>query len=286
MPLTNMLLLLAVHISDGLLTGPWLLGGFILTGVLIFYGSWRIRDEEIPQTAVMTAAFFVASLIHVRVLHTSVHLLLTGLVGVVLGRRAALAIPIGLFLQAALIGHGGLTTIGINSCVMTIPALGAWQLFAVLRRVPWVRERWFRTMLTGLSTLIWVLSAVYVTTLLVGGSEYGSRVTFGPLSLGSALALGMLVAWFDRKLENGPEFPLGLLIGESTVLLTVLLNCCVLAWGGYEDWTTLAEWIFAAHMPIAVVEGLVLGFTMGFLARVKPEMLGWNVEESACSPES
>jgi cobalt/nickel transport system permease protein len=234
----------------------------------------------------MTAAFFVASLIHVRVLHTSVHLLLTGLVGVVLGRRAALAIPIGLFLQAALIGHGGLTTIGVNSCVMTIPAVCAWQLFVALRHLPWIRERWFRSLLTALSALIWVLSAVYVTTLLMGRSDYGIHVTFEPLTLAIALGLSFLVAWFDRKLENAPEFPLGLFIGEATVLLTVFLNCCVLAWGGYEDWTTLAEWIFAAHMPIAVIEGVVLGFTMGFIARVKPEMLGATVEKSTCSLES
>jgi cobalt/nickel transport system permease protein len=283
--------LLAVHISDGLLTGSWLIGGFIATSLLILFGAWRIRDEEIPQTAVMTAAFFVASLIHIRVPPTSVHLLLTGLVGVVLGRRAALAIPIGLFLQAALIGHGGLTTIGVNSCVMTLPALFAWQLFALLRRVPWVREPWFRALLTALSTLIWTLSAVYVGALLVGGikilSQGAAQITFQPLTLGVVLVICILGIWLESRLENAPEFPLGLLIGELTVLLTVFLNCCVLAWGGEENWTTLAEWIFAAHMPIAVVEGFVLGFTMGFLARVKPQMLGWTAQENApCTLES
>lgn len=35
----------------------------------------------------MTAAFFVASLIHVPIGPTSVHLLLNGLLGVVVGRR-------------------------------------------------------------------------------------------------------------------------------------------------------------------------------------------------------
>jgi cobalt/nickel transport system permease protein len=276
--------LLAVHISDGLLTGPWLIGGFIVAGLLIWLGAWRIRDEEIPQTAVMTAAFFVASLIHVRVLYTSVHLLLNGLVGVVLGRRAALAIPIGLFLQAVLIGHGGLTTLGVNSCVMALPALFAWQLFSLLGKVRGVRKPWFRALLTAISTSIWTLSIVYVGSLLMGGREGSSRwaaqITFHPLTLGVVLILSTLSAWLERRLENAPEFPLGLLIGESTVLLTVFLNCTVLAWGGEENWTTLAEWIFAAHLPIAVVEGLILGFTIGFLARVKPEMLGWTVEEN------
>ena len=29
-----------------------------------------------------------------------------------------------------------------------------------------------------------------------------------------------------------------------------------------------------AHLPFAVVEGVILGFVVGFLAKVKPEMLG------------
>src|SRR6476660_9158966 len=111
------LALWAVHISDGVLAAPWWLGGFAVAGLLALFGAWRIREEEVPQVALLTAAFFVASLIHVRVGPTSVHLLLNGLVGVVLGRRAALAIPVGLALQVALLGHGGFTTIGINSCI-------------------------------------------------------------------------------------------------------------------------------------------------------------------------
>src|SRR5262249_54977640 len=114
--------LLAVHISDAVLTTPWLAAGFLVAGVLGLLGSWRIRDEEIPRVALLTAAFFVASMIHVRVGPTSAHLLLNGLLGVALGCRVGLAIPVGLFLQAALIAHGGFSTLGINSCIMVVPA--------------------------------------------------------------------------------------------------------------------------------------------------------------------
>src|SRR5947209_15408462 len=108
----------AVHISDGVLTWPWLGGGFAVAVVLAVLGAWRIRDEEIAKVAVLTAALFVASSIHVPVGPTSVHLLLNGLVGIVLGWRAALAILIGIFLQAAIMQHGGYSTIGINDCIM------------------------------------------------------------------------------------------------------------------------------------------------------------------------
>src|SRR5258707_1611107 len=129
----------AVHISDGFLTPPWWIGGFRVAGCMAVLGAWRIRDEEIPRVAVMSAAFFVVSLIHVPVpAGPRTHLLLNGLLGVILGRRAALAIPVGLFLQAALFGHGGVTTPGVNSCVIALPALLRWSPFSGPRLAPWV----------------------------------------------------------------------------------------------------------------------------------------------------
>src|SRR4051812_20489571 len=131
-----MLGLLAVHIADNVLDLPWLLGGFAVAAVLVWIGSWRIRDEEIPQVALLTAAFFLASSIHLPLGPGSVHVLLNGLVGVVLGRRACLAIPIALLLQCLLLQHGGLYALGVNSCVMTLPALAAGGLFAAVGRWP------------------------------------------------------------------------------------------------------------------------------------------------------
>src|SRR5947209_1769312 len=151
--------LLAIHIDPGFLTLPWCVGGYVVAGLLAAVGAWRIRDEEIPRVAVLAAAFFVASLLHVPVpWGPRTHLLLNGLLGVVLGRRALLAVPVGLFLQAALFQHGGLDALGVNSCVMGLPALLAWGLFAGLKRVPWVRRPWFRAGLVAASCLTFTLS--------------------------------------------------------------------------------------------------------------------------------
>src|SRR5918911_651142 len=104
---------LAVHISDGVLPLPWAAGGFLVAALLVGMGLRRLTDQEIPRLALLTAALFVASLIHVRVGPTSAHLLLNGLVGIILGWRSGLAVAVGLFLQAALIGHGGFSTLGV-----------------------------------------------------------------------------------------------------------------------------------------------------------------------------
>jgi cobalt/nickel transport system permease protein len=273
----------AVHISDGVLTWPWWAGGFAVAAVLALLASWRVRDEEIPRIAVLTAAFFVASLIHVRVGPTSVHLLLNGLVGVVLGRRAPLAILVGLGLQAVLLGHGGFTTVGVNTCVMAVPALLAGWLFAGLQRVNWLRHRGARAGIVAAGVGALLLGVIF------GGVVVATNpparwstpdVTFAwyvastPPVVACVVVVALAVAWAERRLDSAPEFALGLLVGVTTVLLTLSLNALALLWGGAEDWRSIVLLVFAAHLPISLIEGVVLGFTVSFLARVKPEMLG------------
>jgi cobalt/nickel transport system permease protein len=288
--------LLAIHLPDGVLSERWWLGGLGVMGVMLVFGAWGIRDEEIPRTALMTAAFFVVSLIHVPLPGSSVHLLLNGLLGVVLGRRAALAIPIGLFFQMALFQHGGWTTLGINSVIMGLPALLAWVMFAGLRRAPWVRRPWFRGLLVAAGVGVTVLGLAYVVALFTTnrlGSETleanrANAVAFHPGMLVLAAVLGLLAAFAERRLENAPEFPVGFVVGATAVLATVLLNSLSLLLGGTNraGMRTPALLLCLIHLPLAVIEGTVLGFLVGFLTRVKPDMLGWpSVEKPACATD-
>jgi cobalt/nickel transport system permease protein len=287
----------AVHISDNVLAESWCVGGFVGAAILAIVGAWRIRDEEISRVALLTAAFFVASQIHVPLgVFSSVHLLLNGLLGVVLGIRAGLAIPVGLFLQAALFQHGGYTTLGVNTCIMAVPALMAWQVFGLLRRVPWVRHPAFRACLVAASTFLWIIGLIFSVALLASNPweavsrldvTWATNLTFHPLSLAAALGAALLAAWGEERLGNAPEFPLGLLTGELAVLATTFLNCLVLVFGGKEDWPSLVLLTLVPHLFIALIEGVVLGFTVGFLAKVKPELLGWEpLENSECPVHS
>ncbi len=296
------MVLLAVHLADGVLNWPWLAGGFAITAVLAWLGAWKIRDEEIPRVALLTAAFFVASQIHVRIGPTSVHLILNGLVGAILGWRAALAIPVGLLLQATLLGHGGIAALGVNCCVMLIPALLARPTYLAFQRMPWLRRRWFRDLLVGFGMIAWLACLIVSLVLLLADSPAGPRlygwaldlarfspwpaptdetpmnlaafVLFHPFTLISCLLIALAAVRIDRRLENDENFLVGLLLGQFTVLETILLNSLVLAYGAQENWETLAKLVFVAHLPIAAVEGIVLGFTLSFLAKVRPDILG------------
>ena len=121
------------HISDGVLSPEVLAAGWLITIIILAITLKKTNIEEIPKLSVVTAAFFVASLVHFPVGPASVHLILNGLVGVIIGRLAYLSIFIGIVLQAFLFGHGGITVIGVNALDMGLPALAAYGIFRFWR---------------------------------------------------------------------------------------------------------------------------------------------------------
>lgn len=124
-----------MHIPDGILSASAAAGGYAAAGGLTWLSLRGIKKRYInprngiPKAALLTAAFFAASLIHIPIPPVSVHLVLSGLMGIMLGWFAFPAILIGLLLQAVMFQHGGLTTLGVNACLMGIPALLAASIF-------------------------------------------------------------------------------------------------------------------------------------------------------------
>lgn len=118
-----------MHISEGVLSPSVLAGGAALAAAGTAVGLKKLDYDRIPQVAVLTAAFFVASLVHVPIGPASVHLTLNGLMGIFLGWVAFPAILVGLILQAVLFQHGGLTTLGVNTLIMAFPAIVCFYTF-------------------------------------------------------------------------------------------------------------------------------------------------------------
>ncbi|MEJ2068848.1 MAG: cobalt transporter CbiM [Syntrophobacterales bacterium] len=112
-----------MHISEGVLSPAVLGGGAALTAVGTAIGLKKLDYEAIPRVAILSAAFFVASLIHVPVGPVGLHLVLNGLMGLLLGWLAFPASLIALFLQALLFQFGGLTVLGVNTFTMATPAV-------------------------------------------------------------------------------------------------------------------------------------------------------------------
>jgi cobalt/nickel transport system permease protein len=82
----------------------------------------------------MSSGFFVASLIHVPAGPSSVHLVLIGLMGLVLGWTCFPAMLIALLLQSLLFQFGGLTVLGVNTVNHAVPAVIMYVLLGGLAR--------------------------------------------------------------------------------------------------------------------------------------------------------
>jgi cobalt/nickel transport system permease protein len=175
-----------MHISEGVLSAPVLISGATLTAVGTAVGLKRLDYDRIAQVGILSSAFFVASLIHVNVGPSSVHLILNGIVGLLLGWAAIPAILVALTLQALFFQFGGITALGVNTLIMALPAVACHYLFRpFLWRGPAVA--------LGASFACGFL-AVFFSALLLGGALYFTEKAFLPVaSLAVAANLPVMV---------------------------------------------------------------------------------------------
>ena len=215
-----------MHIPDGILPVEIAVAGYGVAAAGLWYSLRKINqhDEpraEIPKAAMFTAAFFVASWIHIPLPPVSVHLVLNGLMGVVLGWYAVPAIVIGLFFQAVMFGHGGLTTLGVNAAMMALPAVLAFSLFR-LRLVFRQPRRWrtgalaFLAGAVGIGATVVILFVVLITTIssdldaaTARTAIYGLVLAHIPLVLIEGLLTALVVLFLGRvqpgMLDSGTE---------------------------------------------------------------------------------
>jgi cobalt/nickel transport system permease protein len=197
-----------MHISEGVLSAPVLVTGAGLAAAGVAYGLKKMDYDRVPQVAITSCAFFVGSLIHVPVGPTSLHLVLNGLTGVLLGWAAFPAILAALFLQAILFQFGGLTTLGINTLNMALPAVFCYFLFSRLIRS-------------------------------------------------------------ERKGLSGAA---AFLSGAAAIAMSGIMVAFSLVWSK-ESFLTTARVVLLSHIPIMIIEGIVTMTVVGFLKKVKKEVL-------------
>ena len=196
-----------MHISEGVLSAPVLVAGAAVALAGTAAGLKKLELDRVAQAGMLSAAFFVASLIHVPVGPSSVHLILNGIVGLLLGWAAFPAILTALLLQAMMFQYGGITTLGVNTVIMALPAVICYYLFG---------------------SLIHKSKRLAVPAAFACGA--------GSVFLGAVLAGFSLMSTEGSFLE-------------------------------------VAGLVVTAHLPVMIIEGLVTVFCVGFLKKVKPEML-------------
>ena len=117
-----------MHIVDGVLTTEVLLSGAALTGLGLMQGMRHMPLEKIPVTGILAATLFIASLVHVPLGPASMHLIMNGVAGILLGWAVVPALFVGLLLQAVFFGYGGITVLGVNAINIALPAMVVYYL--------------------------------------------------------------------------------------------------------------------------------------------------------------
>jgi cobalt/nickel transport system permease protein len=189
-----------MHIYEGVLAASQqgreiLLVGAALTAAGTAIGLKKLTPERLPRAAVFSAAFFVVSLIHVPLWPSSVHLMLIGLMGLMLGWTAFPVVLVALLLQAVLFSYGGLTVLGLNTLIMAAPAVGCYYLFRRATASEYETLAIGGGFAAGCGAILLAASLVAVSLLLCGKTEFDSPAKiFAILQLPLAVVEGLVTA--------------------------------------------------------------------------------------------
>jgi cobalt/nickel transport system permease protein len=190
------------HLPDGVLSAPVLVTGAVFSAGLLALALRRLDYERIPQAAVLSAAFFLSSLISIPLGPATVHLLLNGLMGLLLGLTAMPALFVALLLQVVFFGYGGLVVLGVNAMNLALPAL---VCAVVLRPLLFRTESRFLFWIGAAAGTLAVLFTAALTALSLGlsGESFHAAarvllVGYLPLALVEGLITGTVVRFLHR----------------------------------------------------------------------------------------
>lgn len=153
-----------IHIPDGVLPAWLWIGGWLLTLSIVFVaGRLAERNDvrrKVPLLAVVSALMLVA--MSSEIVPLAYHVNLTVIAGVLLGPVLSVIAAFIVEVVLAMLGHGGVTVLGLNTLMIATEMVLGWTLFHGLVVV--LSRRRVRVA-TGTAT---VLTLATTTTLLVG----------------------------------------------------------------------------------------------------------------------
>lgn len=226
-----------MHISDGVLSAPTLIIGGLAALAGVGYGLRKLEPEKMMSVAILTAAFFVITLVH---LPGDLHLVLNGLLGVMLGWAALPAVAVALLLQSILFQFGGLTSLGVNICIAGYPAVLCGMIF--------------RRFLQGHSQN---LSQYPVQGERQNQSQVQSQTQNKNRNQAQSQGRGHYLAAF--------------LCGTSAIVLSALTASLFLISSGPLFWGT-ATALVLAHIPVMLIEGAVTVFIYSRVIGIAPQL--------------
>lgn len=247
-----------LHIPDGVLP-LWLVAlGWLLAVVALGVALRAVADEELRKRVPLVGAVAALMLVAMssELVPIAYHINLSIVAGILLGPWLSVLTAFVVVTILGLIGHGGVTVIGLNTLVIASEMVLGWALFSALRGMLPERPGWRAGIATVLT--LFITTTLVIGIVALGGSPAASRESgaFDPatLSFENPFAEGV----FGSELLGGhdedehaedehAEEPLAL--GRFALTLYAL---------GSIGW---------------LIEALVTGGIVGFVARVRPSLV-------------
>ena len=166
-----------IHLPDGILPAWLWVSGYLLAGLLIGI-LWRRRQTQDDPGKFASLGIFSAIMILVMMVEVppfSYHFNLSVVAGIILGPQSAVLAALIVNIVLALIGHGGITTIGLNTLLLSIEMIVGYYVFRMLRRLR-----------------VSLVKAGFIAT--IAGLAAGASAGYGIIFVGSP--------WIDRFLRS------------------------------------------------------------------------------------
>lgn len=241
-----------IHIPDGVLPLWLIAAGWLATFALVALASRRATAldlrRRIPLVGAMGALMLVA--MSSEIVPIAYHVNLTVVAGALLGPWLSIITAVVVDTVLALLGHGGVTVIGLNTLVISAEMIVGWAVFrALLRAIG--RKR--AGLAAGVAT---VVALALSTTLLVGIVALGG----GAAASRESGALDPSTLRFSNPLSSG-----------------VFSNAIVLPEEPSADkplsLARFAAMVYTLGAIGWVIEALISAAIVSYVARVRPGLL-------------
>ncbi|MGE4284541.1 MAG: energy-coupling factor ABC transporter permease [Clostridia bacterium] len=125
-----------LHLVDGIIAPLWWIAGYVATLGIVGIAATRVKKEDlskkVPFIGVISALMLITMSVPVGFL--PFHLNLTVLAGILAGPWLGFIAVFIVNLILAIIGHGGITVVGLNTLIIGTEVLLGYALFKIVKK--------------------------------------------------------------------------------------------------------------------------------------------------------